>query len=527
MSPYLLTHTIQEAALHAPDKEAFRFGKTSLTYSQLYHKAKQLANLLIEEGVQRGDRVGICLQRNLETAISVYGIMLAGAAYVPIDPFAPAQRIKFVLEDCAIRHLIIGRTQRKLIEAVLQESSGIEVLIGIQGDYSTRCISWEEVYTSDSTHPDVLVLEKDLAYVMYTSGSTGTPKGIMHTHFSGMSYAKLAADLYGLNQGDIVGNHCALHYDISTFGYFAAPLVQATTVIVSDAHTKLPASLSQLIEKEQISVWYSVPLALVQLVQNGVLEQRDLSALRWVLFGGEPLASKHLSVLMERMPNARFSNVYGPAEVNQCTYYHVPAIPNDDERIPLGTIWGNTEMVILDEQDQEVPEGTVGELMIRTSTMMRGYWNRPDLTERSLYKRNRAPGLDDIFYRTGDLVRIEPDGNLMFLGRKDSQIKIRGYRVELNEVEHTLLAHPEVEEVAVFAVQLNDDIKQIKAVLITKPESVVTEPILKNFSAQQLPEYAVPAQIIITTAIPRSAAGKIDRLFLQQMDLSELKLKHS
>ena len=171
---------------------------------------------------------------------------------------------------------------------------------------------------------DLKINETDLAYIIFTSGSTGRPKGIMHSHFSALNYARLSANTYELEESDVLSNFSSLHFDMSTMDYLTVTYAGASAVIISEAYTKIPASLSRLMQDEAISIWYSVPFALIQLLQHGLLEQRDLSSLRWVLYGGEPFAPKHLKKLMDLWPHARFSNVYGPAEVNQCTYYHLP-----------------------------------------------------------------------------------------------------------------------------------------------------------------------------------------------------------
>lgn len=513
---YLLPHTIERAAEQFPDQDAFRCANRALTYAGLARQMGQLSRLLIETGVQKGDRVGVYMNRSLETATAVYGIMNAGAAFVPLDPEAPPARTRFLLQDCGIQHLITNPSQRNSLKQVLTDEVTVQTVIGLREDWPVPTISWEEVAQMPATRPSaVRMLEQDLAYIMYTSGTTGAPKGIMHTHYSGLSYARLSAALYGLNEKDRIGNHAALHFDISTLGYFTSPLVAATTVIIPDAHTKMPASLSKLMEDEQLTVWYSVPLALVQLLQQGVLEQRDLSRLRWVLFGGEPFPAKHLRSLMQWWPQARFSNVYGPAEVNQCTYYHVPAPPPTDEPIPLGRVWANTEMRIVDEQDQPVKMGEPGELLIRSATRMKGYWRRPDLTEKGFFRRTTTSGYEEIFYRTGDLVRLDPAGNLLFLGRKDRQIKTRGYRVELDEVEAVLMAHPAVEAAAVFPVRHGDEGLLIQAAVTLKDKAAVDEMALRNHVGASIPWYAVPQNITFTQMLPRTAAGKINYTQLQ------------
>ncbi|NAS30800.1 amino acid adenylation domain-containing protein [Flavobacteriaceae bacterium R38] len=510
---YTLPHLIENSAKLFPDNEAFRFANQSLTYSEIEVKMNQLAKHLTASGVRKGDRVGVYMHRCLETAIAIYGIMKSGAAYVPLDPFAPQSRTLFVIQDCGIEHLVTTPTQTKKITKLTLQESGLKSIIGTTTELpSISSFSWEEIYAiSLNEFKTVTILEDDLAYIIYTSGSTGTPKGIMHTHYSGLSYAKLSADMYGLTSEDKVGNHAPLHFDVSTFGYFSAPLAGATTVIVPDAHTKLPLSLAELMENERISVWYSVPLALVQLLIYGGLEKRNLNSLRWVLFAGEVFVTKYLKALMKCWPKAKFSNIYGPTEVNQCTFYHLETPPKSNEPIPIGEVWGNTEYRILDENDQEVSKEQPGSLVIRSSTMMKGYWNNEALTQKSLFKEIIAPGIERVFYRTGDLVRENEKGELLFLGRNDRQVKIRGYRIELDEIENTLVKHQEVEEAAVILVDNGNDDKQLMAVVLLNSESEIKNSDLITYCKSYLPHYAVPNKVHVLNAFPRTSSGKINR----------------
>ncbi|MGI9264604.1 MAG: amino acid adenylation domain-containing protein, partial [Gammaproteobacteria bacterium] len=447
---YLLHQAIDRSAERYAERPAFRFLGSTLTYAELVRRANQLAWTLAGEGIKRGDRVGIFLHKSIESPVAVYGIMKAGAAYVPLDPGAPVSRLRKTIQHCGIRCLITHAQKEQDTCNLLQGETSLECVIGLDvlDRPGIRCLGWDSVEAAPGARaPDAGVMEQDLAYIMYTSGSTGIPKGIMHTHASGLSYARMAAETYGITHDDRLSNHSPLHFDMSTLDYFSGPLRGAATVIIPEAYTKLPASLSKLIEDERLTIWYSVPLALIQLLLRGLLEQRDLSALRWVLFGGEPFSSKHLYALRRLWPQARFSNVYGPAEVNQCTYYHIPgAEPESDAPVPIGRVWPNAEGLVVDEKDQPVACGESGELLIRSPTMMRGYWDQPELTERAFYRRQIAGGVSDVYYRTGDLVQERDDGVLMFLGRKDRQIKTRGYRVELDEVESVLATHEQVEE---------------------------------------------------------------------------------
>ncbi len=522
---YLLSHILDHAADRDPDHEAMRWNGRALTYAAWHRRATALARALADQGVRPGDRVGIYLHKSLETAVAVYGIWLAGAAYVPLDPLAPAGRLTFALNDCGVRHLV---TQPNKAEAVRQlaAETALEAVIGLapQADLAVRALSWEAV---DSAAPGPAPagrrMEQDLAYVMYTSGSTGTPKGLMHTHASGLAYARLSAAQYGVTQADRLSNHSPLHFDMSTFDFFTGPLCGATTVIIPEPVTKLPASMSKLIQDERLTIWYSVTTALVQLVLRGVLAERDLSSLRWILYGGEPFPPKHLRALQRLIPSAVVANVYGPAEVNQCTHYTVPPLADeDDDAIPIGQVWDNSEGLLLSADDQPVAPGEIGELVVRTPTMMRGYWGRPDLNVRAFYRRPAFDHYEDVFYRTGDLMQVDAEGRLRFFGRKDRQIKTRGYRVELDEVENALSHHPAVGECATYAVPDGEGSQLVEAAVLPRAGQALAEADLAAALAQRLPPYAVPARIRVLDEFPRTGTGKIDRRALRDQALAEL-----
>ncbi len=516
---YLLSQIVDRAAEKFSERRAFRFYEETLSYSELSGRSNQLAHTLTRQGVHRRDRVGIFMNKCLEMPLAVHGIMKAGAAYVPIDPAAPAARLKFIIQHCGIRVLITQPSKLKILSKIIEETE-LDCLIGIDeaSDLTIRSVPWPEVYDASSKTPDSgPKTEQDLAYIMYTSGSTGEPKGIMHTHHSGLSYAKLSAETFQLYEKDILGNHSPLHFDMSTFEFFSGPLKGACTVLIPEEYTKLPASLSKLIADEQLTIWYSVPLALIQLLLRGAMETRDLSALRWILFGGEPFPIEYLRELMMRLPNARFSNVYGPAEVNQCTFYHVVKPPDKNQSsIPIGRVWANSEGLVIDPNDQPVEPGTTGELLIRSPTMMQGYWNREDLNQRAFYYHTPFQGYKETFYRTGDLVQLTEDGNYKYIGRKDRQIKTRGYRVELDEVEMNLVSHKQVEEAAVFSIPDTEGSTLISAAVTLKDTQSVAESELMNYLKTRLPWYAVPIKINIVKEFPHTTSGKIDRRALQQ-----------
>lgn len=522
---YLLPHLIADAADRTPDAEALRYRAESVAYAELYERACALARALREDGLAAGDRVGILHSKSIESAVALYGIMLAGGVYVPLDPFAPPARTAFVVADCGIRRLITEPARTRALDYLAENGQGLESVFGIEDgiDVPFRTVSWSEVAGHPPTPPAIRTMEQDLCYVLYTSGSTGTPKGIMHSHRSALSWAEVTAATYGLGPDDVVSNYAPLHFDLSTLDYFGGARAAATTVIIPEEYTKFAASLAGLIEAEQLTVFYTVPMALIQLGEPGVLDNRDLSRLRLVLFGGEPMPIKHLRSIMQKVPGAQFVNVYGPTETNGCTHYPVPETPDAAaDSLPIGYPYDNVEVLVVDQNDDQVAPGEPGELLVRAPTLMRGYWGRDDLNEGAFYRRSPFGGLPDLFQRTGDLVAEAPDGALRFLGRKDRQIKARGYRVELDEVESVLLTHAAVHEAAVYAVADADGVREIHAEAILESGAQATAADLSRHLRASLPPYAVPREVRIRAEFPRTSSGKIDRIAMAAEHTADL-----
>jgi amino acid adenylation domain-containing protein len=522
---HLLFQAVDVAATRRPERDAVRYGPDGLSYADLARRSNGLAHALVAHGVRRGDRIGIFMNKSLDSAVAIHGIMKAGGAYVPLDPFAPPARIALVIRNCGIRHIITTDLKLELSALLSEDVGSVECLIGSSPREGFRSLTWDEVLAEASDSAPVIQLtEQDLAYILYTSGSTGTPKGIMHTHRSGLSFAEWAAATYELTAEDRVSNHAPLHFDLSTFDFFATVQAGATTVIVPEAITKLPADLGRLMAREKLTVWYSVPFALIQLLERGNLKSLDLSALRWLLFAGEVFPTKHLRQLLDALPHVRFSNLFGPTETNVCTYYHVPAtLPDSDEPIPIGTACGNIESLIVDGDDRPVADGEAGELLIRGGVVMRGYWGMPDRNACAFYRRPVFDGhFEDVFYRTGDIVQPLADGNLKYLGRKDRQIKTRGYRVELDEVETALLSLSTVHEAAAFTVPDGNGSHLIEAAVTVKTGFTLTADIVLSHAGGKLPPYAVPVRLRVMDAFPRTSTGKIDRRALEAGAASQL-----
>ncbi len=511
---YLLPHLVERRAAADPGHPALRQGGRELSYGELHARASALAHCLVDDGLAPGDRVGILAGKGLEAAVALYGIMAAGGVYVPLDPFAPSRRNEFVIRDCGISRLVTVPAKAAAIDELEEAGVKLDAVVGSEAGEgaSYRAIPWSGLDEYPDEPPPVPTTEQDLCYILYTSGSTGTPKGIMHSHRSALAWARVAAEVYGLGPGDVISNYAPLHFDLSTLDYFGGALAGSTTVVIPEAVTKFPASLAALLADERLTVFYTVPMALIQLARPGVLDGKDFATLRLVIFGGEPMPVKHLRTIMTRLPGAEFVNLYGPTETNGCTHHRVPGPPAaDGAPLPIGQPLPNVEALVVDPDMAPVAAGDTGELLIRAPTMMRGYWGRPDLNAAAFFARDLHGGVPDLFHRTGDLVRARPDGEFDFLGRRDRQIKSRGCRVDLDEVEAALVGHAAVHEAAVYAVPNGDGTLEIRADVIPAGGGAPAEAELLLHLRESLPAYAVPAGVGLRDAFPRTSTGKVDR----------------
>ena len=515
---FLIHSPVTYFADRTPDHAALRINDRSMSYATLEAESNRLANALLENGLKPQDRVGIYMHKSLELGVTIYGILKAGGIFVPLDPLLPVERLGFILQDCQVRHLV---SSDRLLPQISQLSPEIELLVyGVSEDVPFKSLDWPGIQARSDHAPDVDIIDQDLGYIMYTSGSTGQPKGMMHTHLGSVSYARWGALHTGLVAEDRVASHAPLHFDLSIFDFFSTAHAGATVVLVPEPITKLPASWTQYIESERISVVFTVPFTLIDMLQRGAMDKRDLSSLRWVLFGGEPFPPKYLRDVMKALPQTKFTNVYGPAEAPSCTCYDVPPLPVDhDEPIPIGTVSLNSADLIVDENDVECGVDEEGELCIRSSTLTRGYWNRPDLNEKVFLRRESFGPFPDVWFRTGDIVVRREDGLLRFLGRKDRMVKTRGYRVELDEVEAALASHDAVSEAAAYTVADDHGSKAIVAAVTLHARSDADKDEILQHAGNKIPAYALPQRLTVVDAFPRTSSGKIDRNKLAEQQL--------
>jgi len=361
----------------------------------------------------------------------------------------------------------------------------------------------------------------DRAYIITTSGSTGTPKGIVHTHASATAYAKHTIASYGVTSNDRVTDIAPNHFDISTFALWTVPLAGASNIVLPEPYQRMPASLSQVISDKAVTIWYSVPFLIQQLVMRGDLDNRDLSHLRWVKFGGEMMARETLVAFQQHAPNAMFSNVFGPAETNQCTIANFTIIPDpDDGVLPIGQAVGGAKLRIVD-RDVTVPhkelESDDGVLWVSNDALMEGYFDMDEVNAKVLVEVD-----GDRWYRTGDRVTRAEDGELTFRGRLDNQVKVRGFRIELESVEAELERCNLVEHAVVSVIKQADGDALIAGLFAQDPNIAEDELLAQAQQHAQgtLQRWSLPTKYVTLSEPLFTGSGKLDRNSLR-MHLNE------
>ena len=518
---YLLHQLLSESAAKYPEKEALAFKDQTITYAELERETNKLAHSLAGLGIERGERVGIHMNRCIASIAGALGILKAGATYVPIDPMCPQSRLSYIINKCGIKFLLTSKEKLTNIERAFPENSPLENILIMNGlDSGSRSlgpaklIDWQEVRKAASEDaPGTNAIDSDLAYILFTSGSTGNPKGVMISHLNSLTFVNSAYDFFQIKMNDRFSNICPLHFDMSVFDLFVAFKAGASVVIIPESTAMFPSQLAQCIVNNKISVWNSVPSALTLLANLTTLDNYDLSALRMILFAGEVFPIKYLRRLMKSVGGARFYNIYGQTEANSSTYYWVDQVPTDDAAVlPIGRAFPNFEVFALDEDGKKVSNpGEKGELFVRAASVALGYWGEVEKTKECFVKNPLKPDLNEIIYRTGDLVRLDSDGNYVFLGRKDHMIKSRGYRIEIEEIETVLCNHPEIKNAVVIPIPDELIGNRISAFIVPlTPGNIDKEDILK-YCSKHLPKYMIPEIIEFRDALPTTSSGKVDR----------------
>ena len=489
----------------------------NIRYDELAHLSDRVRDRLREMGVEVGDRVGICARKSGDVVAAIFGIMKTGAAYIPTDPTAPAQRNAFIFQNCAVKVVII---EARLVDRLAEEfkqlgfAPAVIVIDGVgAGVPLGRALDQLDSARLAASKPSAALDSARLAYILYTSGSTGRPKGVMLSHGNAACFIDWCSEVFKPTEHDRFSSHAPFHFDLSILDIYVSLKHGATLVIVEEQLGKEPARLAPWIADKKLTVWYSAPSILSLLAQFGKLDQRDYSSLRHVLFAGEVFPIKYLKLLKSLWKHPRYFNLYGPTETNVCTFYEVPQLipESQNEPVPIGKACPYCEPLVVSEIGSEVGAGGEGELCIAGPSVLQGYWDLPENTAKAF-----LPGRDTRWYRTGDIVAELPDGNYKFLGRRDRMIKKRGYRIELGEIEAALYRHPAIKEAAVLAFPDEENVP-IKAFASTRNGTKLSIIELKKFCSENLPLYMVPDLFCCLEALPKTSTDKIDYQTLKAM----------
>jgi amino acid adenylation domain-containing protein len=491
----LCLHELFEQQVHyTPDAVAVVFDSEQLTYAELNTKANQLAHHLLELGVGPEVLVGICTERSTDMLVGLLAILKAGGAYVPLDPIYPPERLAYILEDACVCVLL---TQQALFDK----------LPNIHGRVVYLDKDWP--ISQSSSNPNSNVCAENLAYAIYTSGSTGRPKGVQICHRAVVNFLSSMSAQPGMVSSDVLVAVTTITFDIAALELFLPLSTGARLVLTRDLIADGGQSIARA--TSSVTVMQGTPATWRALLQAGFVGNPQLK----ILCGGEALSRELATQLLERADS--LWNMYGPTET---TIWSAVSQVQAGSEVSIGQAIANTQFYILDTNLQPVPVGVAGELHIGGDGLARGYLNRPELTAEKFIP-NPFGDAGSRLYKTGDLVRYLTDGNIEYIGRIDHQVKVRGFRIELPEIEALLSQHPTVQQAVVIAKEIAGD-KRLVAYLVPQTEATPLMGELRSFLKQQLPEYMVPSYFVVLDALPLTPNGKVDRKALPDPDQTRL-----
>ncbi|MCS9593765.1 amino acid adenylation domain-containing protein, partial [Pseudomonas aeruginosa] len=508
-----LQQRFEEQARQRPQAVALILDEQRLSYGELNARANRLAHCLIARGVGADVPVGLALERSLDMLVGLLAILKAGGAYLPLDPAAPEERLAHILDDSGVRLLL---TQGHLLER-LPRQAGVEVL-AIDG------LVLDGYAESD---PLPTLSADNLAYVIYTSGSTGKPKGTLLTHRNALRLFSATEAWFGFDERDVWTLFHSYAFDFSVWEIFGALLYGGRLVIVPQWVSRSPEDFYRLLCREGVTVLNQTPSAFKQLM--AVACSADMAtqqpALRYVIFGGEALDLQSLRPWFQRFGDRQpqLVNMYGITE----TTVHVTYRPVSEADLkgglvsPIGGTIPDLSWYILDRDLNPVPRGAVGELYIGRAGLARGYLRRPGLSATRFVPNPFPGGAGERLYRTGDLARFQADGNIEYIGRIDHQVKVRGFRIELGEIEAALAGLAGVRDAVVLAHDGVGGTQLVGYVVADSAEDAeCLRESLRESLKRHLPDYMVPAHLMLLERMPLTVNGKLDRQALPQPDAS-------
>ena len=508
----LVQQYFSESAQNTPDKPAICCQDQSVTYQEADSFSNAFARELKKAGVARGSFVPFFMKKSVSSGLSILSILKADSAYVPIDINSPKQRFESILETTQAKVVIVNNHSEALLQELLPEAS------------RPKTINIEAFVPEDTAPLEYKNLSIDIAYVLFTSGSTGIPKGVMIPHKAIIDYIDWCVETYQITSDDVVANHAPLYFDNSTFDIYTAFKSGATLHLVHDELNAVIPRLVSWIKEREISVFFCVPSVLTMLLKSRRLKPDSMDKLRHLICAGEVLPRDVLDAWMEMYPHLQYTNMYGPTEITvDCSYHIMQARPSEDcLSIPIGKSRNNMELFIRVEDGSLTQEvGATGELLVRGTSVAYGYLGDEEKTKKAFIQNPNHNVFHDPLYCTGDLVKLDENGDFLFLGRADDQIKYLGYRIELGEIEASLNSIEGVSEgVVVFNDCEDESLREIGALVSFSGELSVSE--LNEALNNRLPGYMVPTRVkVLDSEYPRTPNGKYDRKQIKQMVFSD------
>ncbi len=507
----LCLHELIEAQVErTPAALAMVYEQERLSYRELNARANQLAHYLQKQGIGPESLVGVLMERSVELVVALLAVLKAGAAYVPLDPAYPRERLSFMLEETGTRVLL---TQQALVDQLFAPHA------------QSLCLDteWTKVAGEAQQNPQSGVREENLAYVIYTSGSTGRPKAVMNSHRGIVNRLLWMQEQYQLTGDDRVLQKTPYSFDVSVWEFFWPLLAGAAVVVARPEGHRDRDYLVELIAAEQVTVLHFVPSMLEAFLEAAEVEE-GCGSVRQVICSGEELKAELARRCLERL-GGELDNLYGPTEAAvdvtawRCERGRV------EGAVAIGKPIANIELYILDREGEPVPVGVSGELHIGGVGVARGYWQRPELTAERFIPNAFSQPSGGRLYRTGDLARYRVDGNIEYLGRADTQVKVRGYRIELGEIEAVLGRQASIKQCAVI-VRADGAEKQLVAYVVADEAASLEIGELRRALKEQLPDYMIPAAFVLLDALPLTANGKLDRRALPAHDATRPQLEN-
>ena len=477
-----------------PDKIAVHDEKEEITFPQLWQNAVSIASVL-QSILNSRQPVGVYIPKGCKMVTSFAAINMAADFYVPLDTKSPAQRVASILSTLEAKVVITDMAHKAALSAF----------------YDGEILVYEDCVTL-MQKPEVLRYEKeqidtDPIYSIFTSGSTGVPKGVVVSHRGVIDYIDWAIDTFHINNSAVIGNQAPFYFDNSTLDIYLMYATGATLNIIPEINFAFPAKLIDYLNDQKITFVFWVPFVLVNVANMDILASKKPEYLKDVFFAGEVMPNKHLNYWRKHLPNCRYANLYGPTEITvDCTYYIVDREFSDDEPLPIGIPCRNSDVMILVDRKRLAQPGEQGELCVRGTSLALGYYNNPEKTADAFIQNPLNSHYPETIYCTGDVVYENERGEIMYVGRIDSQIKHNGYRIELGEIETAILGSNLVDNCCVL---YNNKEKQI--VLVYQAEQELNIAALRKAIGEKIPKYMLPTIYVREEKLRQNTSGKIDR----------------